>query len=441
MRLLVLRGDQENPEGRKIIALGGGLPLHEPNHMGKSQARRRENDMNRPAPKGARKTSSHPARGKSLVVRQKIGASAVSTSLGTEALLRSTLDSLSAHIAVLDETGTIITVNQAWRAFAAASGYAGNDHGIGMNYLHVCEQSAPFSADAAKTAKALRDIIAGQLSEYRLEYPCMGPDGPRWFQLRVTRPEGPEIQRIVVAHEDITEVKEAHAALTRLTARLMKVQDDERRAIARELHDTTAQNLLAVSMNTIRLRDRFRDAPEPARRLLNETLELTEQSLQEVRTLSYVLHPPLLDVMGLPSALKWLAKGFSERSGIEIETDIADPIEPLPQDAATAFFRVTQEALANIHRHSRSTWARIALRRTREHVRLEIQDRGCGFGPAESEPGRGDQEIGVGISGMRLRLEQLGGRLQIKSGRTGTRITATIAVKSRLRSSKAGREG
>jgi signal transduction histidine kinase len=343
------------------------------------------------------------------------------------------LDSLSAHIAVLDETGTIIAVNQAWRAFAAASGYAGNDHGIGMNYLHVCEQSAPFSADAAKTAKALRDIITGQLSEYRLEYPCMGPDGPRWFQLRVTRPEGPEIQRIVVAHEDITEVKEAHAALTRLTARLMKVQDDERRAIARELHDTTAQNLLAVSMNTIRLRDRFRDAPEPARRLLNETLELTEQSLQEVRTLSYVLHPPLLDVMGLPSALKWLAKGFSERSGIEIETDIAD-LEPLHQDAATALFRVTQEALANIHRHAQSTWARIALRRTREHVRLEIQDRGCGFGPAESEAGRGDQELGVGISGMRLRLEQLGGRLQIKSGRTGTRITATIAS-----SSKAGR--
>jgi PAS domain S-box-containing protein len=364
----------------------------------------------------------------------------VPTNLGTEALLRSTLDSLSAHIAVLDETGTIISVNQAWRAFAAASGYAANDHGIGMNYLRVCEQSAPFSADAAKTAKALRDIIAGHLSEYRMEYPCMGPDGPRWFQLRVTRPEGPEIQRIVVAHEDITEVKEAQAALTRLTARLMKVQDDERRAIARELHDTTAQNLLAVSMNTIRLRDRFRDAPEPARRLLNETLELTEQSLQEVRTLSYVLHPPLLDVMGLPSALKWLAKGFSERSGIDIETEIADIGDSLHEDAATALFRVTQEALANIHRHSQSSWARIALRRTRDHVRLEILDRGCGFEPTGSEAGGSDQEIGIGISGMRLRLEQLGGALAIKSGRTGTRITASIAVKGRMASSKAGRE-
>jgi two-component system, NarL family, sensor kinase len=394
--------------------------------------------MNGAAPKAAQKTGSHPASAKSLVARQKVGATVASPSLDTEALLRSTLDSLSAHIAVLDKTGTIITVNQAWRAFASASGYAGDDHGIGTNYLRVCEQSAPFSADAAKTAKALRDIIAGKLSEYRMEYPCMGPDGPRWFQLRVTRPDSPEIQRIVVAHEDITEVKEAYAALTRVTARLMKVQDNERRAIARELHDTTAQNLLAVSMNTMRLRDRFRDAPESARRLLNETLELTEQSLQEVRTLSYVLHPPLLDVMGLPSALKWLAKGFSERSGIEIETKIADILEPLPQDAATAFFRVTQEGLANIHRHSRSRWGRITLRRTRYQVRLEIVDRGCGFQQVENEAGGG--EIGVGISGMRLRLEQIGGQLQIKSGRTGTRITATIALKNLKICSKAGRE-
>ena len=105
----------------------------------------------------------------------------------TEALLRSTLDSLSAHIAVLDETGTIIAVNQAWRSFAACSGYQGDDHGIGTNYLRVCEQSAAVSPDAARTAKALREVMAGRRREFRMEYPCTGPDGPRWFQLRVTR--------------------------------------------------------------------------------------------------------------------------------------------------------------------------------------------------------------------------------------------------------------
>ena len=306
------------------------------------------------------------------------GPTAVSDNPDTEALLRATLDSLSAHIAVLDEAGTIISVNQAWRSFAACSGYVGENQGIGTNYLQICEQSAPFSEDAAATARALRDVIAGRRSEFRKEYPCTGPNGPRWFQLRVTRPEGAHTRRIVVAHEDITEVKQGQAALARLTARLMEVQDDERRAIARELHDTTAQNLLAVSLNATRLRDRLRDAPEAARRLLNEIQELAEQSLQEVRTLSYVLHPPVLDMLGLSSALRWLAKGFSERSGIEIETGIAEMSEALPQEAAIALFRISQEALANIHRHSRSSWARIALHRTGRQVRLEIAIVGAG---------------------------------------------------------------
>ena len=112
-----------------------------------------------------------------------------------EALLRSTLDALSAHIAVLDEAGTIIAVNQAWRAFAHASGYADGNHGVGMNYLAVCEAAAAVSQDAARTAAALRDIMEGTRSEFRMEYPCRSPQGPRWFQLRVTRPDQAQTER------------------------------------------------------------------------------------------------------------------------------------------------------------------------------------------------------------------------------------------------------
>ena len=148
--------------------------------------------------------------------------------------------------------GTIIAVNQAWRSFAGARLWAGD--GIGMNYLRLRAQRGCLSRRGADR-QAVHDIIKGRASEFRMEYPCTGPDGPRWFQLRVTRPETRPVSRIVVAHEDITEVKQAQAALARLTARLMKVQDDERRAIARELHDTTAQNLLAVSLNATRLRE------------------------------------------------------------------------------------------------------------------------------------------------------------------------------------------
>src|SRR3954452_6371126 len=204
----------------------------------------------------------------------------VAPGVETEALLRSTLDSLSAHVAVLDATGTIIAVNKAWRLFAKQSGYVGDDDGVGTNYLAVCESSAPLSRDAAAAAKALRDIMAGRRREFRMAYPCTGPDGPRWFQLRITRPEPQETPRIVIAHEDITEVKCAQEELARLTARLMQLQDDERRSIARELHDTTAQNLLAVTLNVTRLRERLRTAAPPVDRILAETLDLAEQSLQ-----------------------------------------------------------------------------------------------------------------------------------------------------------------
>src|SRR4051794_17132657 len=130
----------------------------------------------------------------------------VSPGAETEALLRSTLDSLSAHVAVLDGAGTVIAVNEAWRAFSQASGYVGVDDGVGSNYLAVCENSAPYSRDAAATAAALREIMAGRRREFRMEYPCTSPDGPRWFQLRITRPQLQNAPRIVIAHEDITDV-------------------------------------------------------------------------------------------------------------------------------------------------------------------------------------------------------------------------------------------
>jgi two-component system NarL family sensor kinase len=346
-----------------------------------------------------------------------------------EALLRSTLDALSAHVAVLDETGTIIAVNHAWRSFADAAGYAGNDHGLGTNYLAVCEAGAAESADAARTARALRDIIAGSRDSFRMEYPCMGPDGPRWFQLRVTRPSTANVRRIVIAHEDITDVKQAEESLARLSARIRQLQDEERRRIARELHDTTAQNLLVISLNAARLSEQIRNGGEQVSQTVTEIIGSAEQSLQEVRTLSYLLHPPLLDDIGLPAALRWLAKGFGERSGIKAEVRI-DAVEiSLPADVATALFRVAQEALANVHRHSGSPWVRVGLRRAADAIELRIEDRGRGLSASDvGKYGADVQTVGVGISGMRVRLEQLGGRLDIRPRQPGLLVRAVIPL-------------
>jgi two-component system NarL family sensor kinase len=297
-----------------------------------------------------------------------------------------------------------------------------------MNYLSVCDRSSAASSEAARTAKALRDIIDGRRAEYRMEYPCESPDGLRWFQLRVSRPSGARSRRIVVAHEDITEVKGAQQDLARLSSRLMQVQDDERRALARELHDTTAQNLLAIGLNLARLREPVAAVGEPVLRVLAETLDLSEQCLQQVRTLSYLLHPPLLDEMGLPSALRWFAKGFAERSNLDVRVHLVEASDVrLPREIATTLFRVAQEALSNVHRHSGSATAMITLHRRDEVVQLEIADRGRGLRtPIDT---RHDvQAIGVGISGMRVRLEQLGGWLQIASGASGTCVIANVPL-------------
>jgi signal transduction histidine kinase len=248
--------------------------------------------------------------------------------------------------------------------------------------------------------------------------------------LRVTRPDATHAPRIVVAHEDITEVKRAQEELARLSSRLIKVQDEERRAIARELHDTTAQNLLAITLNASRLREPLSNAGEPARRILAETLSLAEQCLQEVRTLSYLLHPPLLDDIGLASALRWFAKGFSDRSGIDVEVRaVEDHGAALPREIATTLFRVAQEAVSNVHRHSGSPWARIALHRVEHAIRLDVTDRGRGL-PRQLDSSADSQTVGVGISGMRVRLEQLGGKLEIRSDSSGTRVTATVPLPS-----------
>ena len=222
------------------------------------------------------------------------------------------------------------------------------------------------------------------------------------------------MRRIVIAHEDITDVKRAEESLARLNARILRLQDEERRRIARELHDTTAQNLLVISLNAARLRDPHRNGGNSVPRLAAEILDLAEQSIQEIRTLSYLLHPPLLDDIGLESALRWLAKGFGERSGIVVESHIDDIGTILSQEIATTLFRVAQEALSNVHRHSGSTWARLSLGLRGNAVELGIADRGRGIpgGPSGEEEARA---AGVGISGMRVRVEQLGGRLELRA--------------------------
>jgi PAS domain S-box-containing protein len=231
---------------------------------------------------------------------------------------------------------------------------------------------------------------------------------------------------ILVASSDITERKDLEQELMQLTAQLFRLQDEERRRIARELHDETAQNLFGISINLAKL-NQFSQEPE-ARRLIDECESLGNESLQEIRTLSYLLHPPLLDEAGLVSALQWYVQGFTKRSGIYVDL-VAQSIERLRPEVELALFRIVQESLTNVRRHSGSETATIRLERKSDDIFLEIQDMGCGM-PFSKSSNDADEiiEMGVGIPGMQQRLRQLGGRLEIASNSEGTSIKAIVPL-------------
>ena len=239
--------------------------------------------------------------------------------------------------------------------------------------------------------------------------------------------------------EDATERLRSEHELRRLTARLFNLHDEERRRVARELHDGAAQNIAAIALNLYRLEKAMTRRAREITGLISDSQLLASQSLSELRTLSYLLHPPILDLAGLVRTLQWFLRAFSERSGIQIETAGIQDIGRLPLDIETALFRIVQESLTNVRLHSGSDTASIRLERKNGEVRLQISDRGHGmFEDAGKRSAGENAELGVGISGMRQRLTQLGGRLEIESSNSGTIITAVVpAIQKQLLSQHA----
>jgi signal transduction histidine kinase len=235
--------------------------------------------------------------------------------------------------------------------------------------------------------------------------------------------------RLSHAHSELEAlILERTAELQRLSQRLLKVQDEERRKIARDLHDSTGQTLTALKISVSLLREDCK--AEPARlAILSDVAQLTDQAIEEIRTMSYLLHPPLLDEVGFACAAEWYIEGFAKRSGINVKAEIANPPGRLPQRVEIALFRVLQESLTNVHRHSGASEASIHFQQEAEAVVLEIRDFGKGI-PEERLRllSGGSAETGVGLAGMRERLHELDGTLEIKSDGRGTSMRATLPL-------------
>ena len=211
-------------------------------------------------------------------------------------------------------------------------------------------------------------------------------------------------------------------------SRLQNLQDEERRRLARELHDSVGQTLAALSMNIGVIQAQSHQLDSIGARAVSENAQLVDQVSREIRTISHLLHPPLLDVAGLTSALRWYADGFAERSNIKVDVEIANDFGRLPDEFEIAIFRIVQECLTNIHRHSGSATAAIRVQQEGDTVFVKVQDSGKGI-PLEKqheliEAGRG----GVGFAGMRERLRRLGGTLEIQSNESGTTVGAILKV-------------
>jgi signal transduction histidine kinase len=227
--------------------------------------------------------------------------------------------------------------------------------------------------------------------------------------------------------------------LRELSSHLMQMQDEERRNIARELHDSAGQIVVAIGMNLVSLQRTLQQAAERRSKrrksrigvdngltLVGDSIELVAQLSQEVRTISHLLHPPLLDEMGLRSALQWYVDGFTQRSAIAVELKLSADLGRLSRETETAIFRIVQESLTNVHRHSGSRTASIHIFRENVSVLIRIADIGTGMKD-------GKLRSGVGIQSMTERTRKLGGRLEIESGKQGTIITAVLAAEMQPR--------
>jgi signal transduction histidine kinase len=227
---------------------------------------------------------------------------------------------------------------------------------------------------------------------------------------------------------DITQRTQAEKALkeSELSARLLQLQDEERRRIARELHDGVGQLLAAMSMNVSRVVREKSNLSLDAARCAEENSNLIEQVTRDIRTMSYLLHPPLLDELGLHSALKWYVEGFANRSNIVAKVEVPADWERLRQDQEMCLFRIVQECLTNVHRHSGSSTALVRLTRTPGEIKLEVQDEGRGVTQEMQAKIASGGGAGVGLRGMRERLKKLGGTLKIHTDGNGTSVTATL---------------
>jgi PAS domain S-box-containing protein len=350
----------------------------------------------------------------------------VFTLQGAEHPYRLMVETIDEGAASLSDDGTVLYANRSFAEIFAVP----LERFIGASLADFV-----VGEDRELLNKLISDATAATV---RGEIRLAAGSGPRVRTIRLSlspvREQG--IHTICVVATELTALIETNEALRvselslrQLSARLLRLQDEERRRIARDLHDTTGQKIAVLSMTLDRLIKMVDPNKTDVTDAIVESRSVVTKVGEEIRTLSYLLHPPLLDECGLASAVGWYIEGFTKRSGIHVEVNVDDDLPRLPTDAETALFRVVQESLTNVHRYSGSSRAEIRISQIGNNVNLEVVDHGKGLRAAAAEVTPSTTpSLGVGIPGMRERIRQLGGQLDVEFRLDGTRVRASLPL-------------
>jgi PAS domain S-box-containing protein len=368
----------------------------------------------------------HPAKdGASVLFRDVTERKrAESEAMRSRQLLQTSLDALSTPIAILDATGAVVAANNAWEEQCGLHALFGG--GVGSNYLAFCS-SARAGEETESIRSGLRSLLAGEKKTARFAYSAESDGERRWFQISAARFEWDGDARLIVANEDLTDVKQARQALSELSGRLSALREEERQRIAQELHDSTAQHLVAATLNLMTLKAKSVAYPGVHKLLENVETSL-EEATRELRVFTYLLHPLALENDGLERTLRTYLDGFARRTRLAAQLSVAGKVEELPFELQCSLLRIIQEALANVHRHASALHVSISLRITASVLKLVISDDGRGMRGPAGQMEVGSAGNGVGIPGMRSRLRDFGGSLEIRSGSQGTTLSASVPL-------------
>lgn len=366
--------------------------------------------------------------------------SAFNLAKASQMLLQDAIDAIESRVAVLDGSGLIVATNAAWREPRKRAGDYREGEEVGSSYLSWAYRTLP-EINHPQLRRGVAALISGQTARFTLPYVVAASDGLAWRRLSLSRFHHEHNTHIIAFNEDVTEVVQAQSDLRQTTEELAVAQEKERERIGVELHDSTGQHMVALSLGIAKMKRQIShiDGIEP---VIEDMEASVTAALREIRVLSYLLHPPELDREGFVDATHRYVAGFGSRTGLNFTFDAVGDLDRLSNEVQHVTFRIVQESLSNVYKHAAARNIKVHLRESDGELELGVADDGCGM-PSATNPDSHEPPMGVGIPGMQTRVSQLGGTMTITSTADGTVLNATFPKArrgvSRLALEKGGR--